>query len=59
MDLDHTNDAIARMKGEGRSSVERWVAGILDVMGIEVRGELNPRVEAVRRYRSVVGVLHQ
>jgi DNA-binding NarL/FixJ family response regulator len=56
MALGYTNDVIARMKGAGRSSVERWVAGILEVMQIEPRGALNPRVEAVRQYISVVGV---
>lgn len=56
MALGYTNESIAAMKGAGRSTVERWVAGILHAMGIDPRGELNPRVEAVRRYVAVAGV---
>jgi DNA-binding NarL/FixJ family response regulator len=56
MALGYTNDAIARIKGAGRSTVERWVAGILKAMGIDSRGEVNPRVEAVRRYLAVAGI---
>ncbi len=56
MALGYTNEAIAQMKGASRSSVERWVAGILQAMDIDGRGRLNPRVEAVRRYVAVVGV---
>ena len=59
MALGYTNESIAQIKDAGRSSVERWIAGILQVMGIDPRGELNPRVEAVRRYVSVVGVPHR
>ena len=56
MALGYTNDVIAEVKGSSRSSVERWVAGILQSMDIDGRGRLNPRVEAVRRYIAVVGV---
>jgi CheY-like chemotaxis protein len=56
MALGYTNDTIATMKGAGRSTVERWIAGILKVMGIDPRGEVNPRVEAVRRYVAVAGI---
>jgi len=56
MALGYTNDTIARIKGAGRSTVERWVAGILKAMGIDSRGEVNPRVEAVRRYLAVEGI---
>lgn len=54
--LGYTNDAIARFRGVTRSSVERWVAGILQAMAIEAAGDLNPRVEAARRYSEAVGV---
>lgn len=54
--LGYTNDAIARIRSVTRSSVERWVAGILQAMGIDSTGDLNPRVEAARRYIDVVGV---
>jgi DNA-binding NarL/FixJ family response regulator len=56
MALGYTNDAIAQMKGAGRSTVERWVAGILKTMDIDPRGAVNPRVEAVRRYVLVAGI---
>jgi|688.fasta_scaffold333868_2 DNA-binding NarL/FixJ family response regulator len=54
--LGYTNDAIARRKDAGRSTVERWIAGILKAMGIDSGGEVNPRVEAVRRYVAVAGI---
>jgi DNA-binding NarL/FixJ family response regulator len=57
--LGYTNETIATIKGAGRSTVERWVAGILQAMGIHSRGEINPRVEAVRRYVAVAGVPHR
>ncbi len=56
MALGYTNEAIARQKGAGISTVERWIAGILRDMGIESRGDVNPRVEAVRRYVAVAGI---
>lgn len=56
MAMGYTNDVIAEIKGASRSSVERWVAGILQTMDIDGRGRLNPRVEAVRRYIVVAGV---
>jgi DNA-binding NarL/FixJ family response regulator len=59
MALGYTNESIAEIKGAGRSTVERWIAGILQVMGVDARGELNPRVEAVRRYVAIAGVPHR
>lgn len=56
MALGYTNDAIAKEKGLAVSSVERWVVGIFRDMGIESRGAVNPRVEAVRRYVAVAGI---
>lgn len=54
--LGYTNDAIARLRGVRASTVERWIAGILKAMDIDPRGDLNPRVEATRRYVSVAGI---
>lgn len=54
--LGYTNDAIARQRNVTRSSVERWVAGILHVLDIDALGDFNPRVEAARRYSEVAGV---
>jgi DNA-binding NarL/FixJ family response regulator len=56
MALGYTNDAIAKETGLAVSSVERWVVGIFRDMGIESRGNVNPRVEAVRRYVTVAGI---
>jgi DNA-binding NarL/FixJ family response regulator len=54
--LGYTNDAIAEMKNAGRSTVERWVAGIFKAMDIDSRGDVNPRIEAVRRYVAAAGI---
>ncbi len=56
MALGYTNESIGKITGAGRSTVERWIAGILSVMCIDPRGEVNPRVEAVRRYVAVAGI---
>ena len=56
MALGYTNDAMAKETGLAVSSVERWVVGIFRDMGIESRGNVNPRVEAVRRYVAVAGI---
>ena len=56
MALGYTNDAMARESGLALSSVERWVVGIFKDMGIDSRGEVNPRVEAVRRYVAAAGI---
>jgi len=50
MALGYTNDYIARLKGASLSSVERWVMQVFRTLGIDTRGDLNPRVEAVRRF---------
>ncbi|MFM8896003.1 MAG: response regulator [Actinomycetales bacterium] len=46
----YTNDYIARVKGASLSSVERWVMQVFRSLDIDTRGDLNPRVEAVRRF---------
>lgn len=46
----YTNDYIARCKGASQSSVERWIMQIFRTLDIDTRGDLNPRVEAVRRF---------
>ncbi len=56
MALGYTNEAIARQQDAGLSTVERWIAGILRDMGISRSSEVNPRVEAIRRYVAVVGI---
>ena len=56
MALGYTNEAMAKETGLAVSSGERWVVGIFRDMGIESRGNVNPRVEAVRRYVAVAGI---
>lgn len=48
--LGYNNDFIARAKGAGISTVERWVIQIFRALDIGTHGDLNPRVEAVRRF---------
>lgn len=52
MALGYNNDYIARAKGAGISTVERWVIGIFRALEIDTHGDLNPRVEAVRRFAA-------
>lgn len=52
----YTNDHIARITGAAVSTVERWTAEIFRHLGIETRGIVNPRVEAVRAFIAVAGV---
>ena len=48
--MGYTNEFIAQYLGAGLSSVERWVMQIFRALGLDSRGRLNPRVEAVRIY---------
>ena len=50
MSLGYTNEFIARHKSASTSSVERWVMQIFRALEIDTRGDLNPRVEAVRQF---------
>ena len=50
MALGYNNDFIARAKGAGISTVERWVIQIFRALEIDTHADLNPRVEAVRRF---------
>lgn len=52
----YTNDFIGQMKGASQSTVERWTAEIFRALGIETRGTVNPRVEAVRQFIAAAGV---
>ena len=53
--LGYTNASISQITGAAKSTVERWIAGIFKEMNIDPHGAVNPRVEAVRRYVTVVG----
>ena len=52
----YDNGAIAERRGVSRSSVENLCAEIYRRLGIDSRGDLNPRVEAIRVYIDAVGV---
>ena len=48
MAMGYTNPAIARNMNIATSSVERWIVDIFRTMSIDTKGDLNPRVEAIR-----------
>ncbi len=50
------NDAIATRRDCSVSSVANLIAEIYKRLGIDPRGELNPRVEAVRQFAQVSGL---
>lgn len=54
--MGYTNDHIAQIKGTSRSTVERWSVEIFRELGIDTRGHVNPRVEAVRQFIAAAGV---
>lgn len=56
MAMGYTNATIARLTSAAESSVERWVAGIFRALGIDAKGDVNPRVEAVRRFIGSAGL---
>ena len=51
-----TNAAIARNRKTQERTVEQRLQAIYTAMGIPVAGDLNPRVEAVRRYIQAAGL---
>jgi DNA-binding NarL/FixJ family response regulator len=52
----YDNDAIARLRDCSRSSVANLIAEIYRRLGIDPRGDLNPRVEAVRQFAQASGL---
>jgi len=54
--MGYTNDYIAQLKGASTSTVERWSVEIFKALGIDTRGVVNPRVEAVRQFIAAAGV---
>lgn len=51
-----SNTEIAARRQTSVSALEQTVSSLFKVMGIDGRGPLNPRVEAVRRYIEAVGL---
>ena len=52
----YTNEHIAKVKGVALSTVERWTAEIFRDLGIDAKGGVNPRVEAVRQFIAAAGI---
>ncbi len=51
-----SNAAIADRRGTSERSVEQHLQAVYVTLGIELQADLNPRVEAVRRYVEVAGL---
>lgn len=51
-----TNGAIARSRGVSERAIERMLQLIFAQLDIQTGGDINPRVEAVRRYVEVAGL---
>jgi DNA-binding NarL/FixJ family response regulator len=51
-----SNAAIAARRGTSERSVEQHLQAVYVALDIELGGDLNPRVEAVRRYVEVAGL---
>lgn len=51
-----SNSAIARQRGTTERSVERILAAVFSTMGIRDSADVNPRVEAVRRFVAAAGL---
>jgi DNA-binding NarL/FixJ family response regulator len=51
-----SNGAIAERRGTSERSVEQHLHGVYEALGIPTRGDVNPRVEAVRRYVDAAGL---
>lgn len=56
MSMGYTNEHIAQEKDVARSTVERWTIDVFRELGIDTRGSLNPRVEAVRQFIAAAGI---
>lgn len=52
----YTNEYIAQLKGVAQSTVERWTVEIFRDLDIPTKGDLNPRVEAVRKFVMAAGM---
>lgn len=52
----YTNEAIGQMKGASVSTVEHWTTDIFKALGIDTKGMINARVEAVRQFIVAAGV---
>jgi DNA-binding NarL/FixJ family response regulator len=53
-----TNQAIAERQGTTVRNVEQRLARVYETLSIVLRGETNPRVEAIRQYIGAFGMPH-
>jgi len=51
-----TNSAIARRRGTSPKNIEQRLRSVYETLGIPVDGDINPRVEAVRRFIAAAGL---
>lgn len=51
-----TNTAIAQQRGTSERAVELLLQSVLVALGIDGHGQVNPRVEAIRRYIQAAGM---
>lgn len=54
-----TNAAIAHERGVSERSVEMVMHSVFTALAIPIHGDVNPRVEAIRRYIEAAGVPHR
>lgn len=54
--LGYTNSAIARQRSTNERNVEQRLQSVYQTLEIPVNSDINPRVEAVRRYIKAVGL---
>jgi DNA-binding NarL/FixJ family response regulator len=50
-----TNTAIANRRGTSQRTVEQRLQAVYQKLGIEVTGEVNPRVESILQYIEFAG----
>lgn len=51
-----TNTAIANQRGTSERAVELLLHSVFEALDIDVHGDVNPRVEAIRRYVQAAGL---
>lgn len=51
-----TNGAIARYRSTNERTVEQRLQSVYQALGISINTDVNPRVEAVRRYIMAAGI---
>jgi DNA-binding NarL/FixJ family response regulator len=52
----YTNSEIAKVRRTSVRAVEQVLNAVFNTLEISVDGELNPRIEAVRKFIAVAGI---